>query len=486
MADGRMTLRYAVRPSVIGKYLGQLGFILALLTCVPFLAALSFSDFAIALRYALVIALLLLLSLLSKKLPTPGQLQQNEAMVIVALAFLLSPMLMSYPMMASGLSWGEAVFEAISAVTTTGLTTLSSIESLPRSFMFARAWMQWYGGLGIVALSVALLLGHHIASRRLTEPGGSSEGLATTARTYARRVLGVYLILTVLAVFLLLVLGLTPFAAVTHALAAISTGGFSPNDASLGAMAHGGQAVAVVLIGLFGAIPLHLYYRLRQHQLLPTLGDVELRLLLVTCLLAALCLSLLLFSHGMPWNEALYHGTIQGVSAQTTSGFSSLPVRSLDDDSKLVLIIAMFIGGGLGSTAGGIKLLRLLILLRLLQLLLQRIAMPDHAVMSPKLGQRALDETDIQGALMLILLFVTVNIISWLIFVIHGYAPLDALFEVVSATGTVGLSSGITGPELEPLLRVVLCVDMLLGRLEIVALLVLLYPYSWLGRRTES
>ncbi len=485
MANGRLTLRYAVRPVVIGKYLGQLGFVLTLLTAVPFCASLYFADFAIAMRYAAVIGLLLFLSLQARKLPTPSHLQQNEAMVIVALAFILSPLLMSYPMTAGGLSWYDAVFEAISAVTTTGLTTLPSVENLPHTFLFARAWMQWYGGLGIVVLSIALLMGHHIASRRLAE-STSGEELATTARTYARRVLGVYLLLTLVAGIVLLLLGLAPFIAVTHALAAVSTGGFSPYDASLGNMPHSSQALAVILIGLFGAIPLHLYYRLRQHQVLPSLMDVELRLLLLTTLLAALVLTLLLHRSGLAWHEALFHGTLQGISAQSTSGFSSLPIQSLDDGSKLALIIAMFIGGGLGSTAGGIKLLRLLILLRLLQLLLQRISMPSHAIMPPKLGQRTLEEGDIQWALLLILLFVTVNIISWLLFVIHGYAPLDALFEVVSATGTVGLSTGICGPGLEPLLRLVLCLDMLLGRLEIVALLVLLYPYTWIGKRTES
>jgi trk system potassium uptake protein TrkH len=459
--------------------------VLALLTTAPLFSALYFADYAIALRYAAVIALLLFLAWLTRRLPTPGQLQQNEAMVIVAMAFILSPLLMSFPMMASGLSWHDAIFEAISAVTTTGLSTLGSVEALPRTFLFARAWMQWYGGLGIVALSLALLMGHHIASRRLAETSTADE-LATTARTYARRVLGVYLLLTLAAVVTLFLLGLTRFDAITHALAAVSTGGFSPYDASLGALPHAGQSMAVVFIGLFGAIPLHLYHRLRMGHAMASLLDMELRLLLVTSLLAAGVLTLLLQHHGMGWSEALFHGTIQGVSAQSTSGFSSLPIRSLDDGSKLVMIIAMFIGGGVGSTAGGIKLLRLLILLRLLQLLLQRIAMPSHAVIQPKLAQRPLEESDIQWALMLILLFVTVNILSWLAFVIHGYAPLDALFEVVSATATVGLSTGITRPELEPLLRLVLCADMLLGRLEIVALLVLLYPYTWFGKRMES
>ena len=182
MTDGSLTLRYAVRPAIVGKYLGQLGFVLALLTAAPLIAALYFGDLAIAIRYVAVIALLLFLSLLSRKLPTPSQLQQNEAMVIVSLAFILSPLLMSYPMMGSGLVWRDAIFEAISAVTTTGLSTLPSVENLPHTFLFSRAWMQWYGGLGIVVLSIALLMGHHIATRRLAE-STAGEGLATTART---------------------------------------------------------------------------------------------------------------------------------------------------------------------------------------------------------------------------------------------------------------------------------------------------------------
>jgi len=485
MPEGRLTLLYAVRPAVLGKYLGQLSMVLALLSAAPLAASLYFAEYAIGQRCAGVMALLLLLFRLSKNLPTPGQLQQNEALVIVALAFLLSPLLMSYPMMAAGLSWSDAMFEAISAVTTTGLSTLPGAEAMSPSFLFTRAWMQWYGGLGIVVLSIALLQGHHIASRRLAEPP-SGEGLASTTRTYARHILIVYLLLTLLAIGILLLLGLDGFAAISHALSAVSTGGFSVYDDSLAHFAHAGPALAIVLIGLCGAVPLHLYYRIRQQGLKPSLQDMELRTLLLVTALSCVLLILFLHHNGLSWGEALFHGAVQGVSAQSTSGFSSLNIATLDDGSKLSLILSMFIGGGVGSTAGGIKLLRLLILVRLMQLLLQRSAMPEHAIAPPKLAGRPLEESDSQGALLLILLFLLVIVLSWLIFIVHGYPPLDALFEVVSACGTVGLSTGIAGPGLEPLLRGILCLDMLLGRLEIVALLVVLYPPTWFAKRTES
>jgi len=128
----------------------------------------------------------------------------------------------------------------------------------------------------------------------------------------------------------------------------------------------------------------------------------------------------------------------------------------------------------------------LLILLRLLHLMIRRAGMPSHAVVEPYLAGHKLESDDIERALQLILLFIGIMVLSWLPFVFMGYDPLDALFEVASACGTVGLSSGITRPELEPFLKSVLCFDMLAGRLEIVALLVVLYPRNWIGRREET
>jgi trk system potassium uptake protein TrkH len=146
----------------------------------------------------------------------------------------------------------------------------------------------------------------------------------------------------------------------------------------------------------------------------------------------------------------------------------------------------MTIGGGVGSTAGGIKLLRLLIVIRMVQLFIQRTAMPSHAFTQPRLAGKPLEADDLQRATLIILLFTALVFVSWLVFVASGQPPINALFEVVSATGTVGLSTGITGPNLSSLLKVVLCVDMLAGRLEIVAFLILFYPRTWFGKRTEA
>ena len=437
-------------------------------------------------RYGILCCGLLLAGATLARLPAPSRIQSNEALTITALAFVLSPLLMSWPLMAIGISFTDALFEAISGVTTTGLSVVGNIEQRSSVFLFARAWMQWYGGLGIVVLSVALLMGHHAAARRLVDPVAGGEALVATARTHARHGILVYLCLTLLGLAVVWPLVGNGFTALLHVLAAVSTGGFSSFDNSLAGV-DATAAAAIMGVALLGAVSLPLYWRIFHSGwsagLRTLYGDVELRALLICCLLAGGLLSWLAWEHGAaaPW----YQGMMMGLSAQSTTGFATLPVASMDPASKLVMIVSMLVGGSVGSTAGGFKLLRLLILLRMLQMMLRRSALPPHAVVEPYLAGQKLDADDLERALQLILLFIGIVVLSWMPFLVLGYDPLNALFEVASATGTVGLSSGISRPELEPVLKGVLCFDMLAGRLEIIALLVLIYPGNWIGRRGE-
>lgn len=486
MNEGVAALTYAVRPRVVAKYLGQLAVMLAILTLAPLIASLLFGEYALTTRFFVVIVALLALAAPAVRLPAPAQVQVNEALTVVALAFLLAALQMTYPMMGAGLPLADALFESVSAITTTGLTTLASVEDKPRTFLFARAWVQWYGGLGIAVLSVALLMGHHVAARRLTD-ATREESLVTTARTYARRMLVVYGGLTAFGFVVVWIFLQDGFVALTHVLAAVSTGGFSVFDGSLAEIDRWLARIVIVSLAILGAIPLALHYQLYRGHRREFLGDLELRALLASVLVigAVLTLSMHLRSD-LPWREAASHALLMGASAQTTAGFSSLNVARLDDVSTLVLIIAMFIGGGVGSTAGGVKLLRLLILWRFVQLAIRRTTMPSHAVASARLAGRPLEHEDLERVMLLITLFAAVVFFSWLVFVAYGHEPLDALFEVVSATGTVGLSSGITAHELHPVLKGILCADMLLGRVEIVALLVIMYPPNWIGKRADS
>lgn len=475
------TMRYAVRWRVLLKYLGMLGVVLAALNSVPLAVAVLLGEVGVAGRYVVVLVVLLALALPLARMAAPERLQVNEAMAVVALVFVLGSLVMSYPLGAAGDSWLDGWFEAVSGITTTGLSTAASVEDKSRAFLFARAWMQWYGGLGIVILSLALFMHNGVGGRRLMDTEATGETLVSTTRTYAWRIAIVYGALTACAVLGTWLAVGDGFVALAHSLSAVSTGGFSTFDDSLAGLGPGAAAV-IMGFSWLGAVSLPLYYLSWQKGPGVVLQDPELRALIVATAVLGALLTLWMPAGDGGWLDAL----MLAMSTQSTTGFSTVAIGDLDDVSKLAMTGAMLVGGSVGSSAGGFKLLRLLLLLRLLQLVLARAAAPRHAVIDVRLGGRLVDDADLWRAMLLMVMFMLVVFLSWLAFLIHGYPALDALFEVVSATGTVGLSTGITRPDLEPLLKAVLCFDMLAGRVEIFALLVVLYPGTWFGKRSEA
>ena len=259
MAEGATTLEYPVRLSVVGRYLSQLGAMLAVLSLPACLVALLSSEFRVALTYALIAVGLAAAAWAGRHLPKMESIQSNEGMVVVGLAFVLTPVFMAIPLSVGGLALDDALFEAISAITTTGLSTLATVDGASSTFLFERAWLQWCGGLGISVLSVALLMGHHAAARRLTNPV-SEANLVTTARTQARQILRVYIVLTLAGTLALgIVLG-DAFVPLVIMLSTLSTGGFSPSDASLAALPPAGAWI-VTAFSFLGAVPLLLYHQ---------------------------------------------------------------------------------------------------------------------------------------------------------------------------------------------------------------------------------
>ena len=478
-------LAHAARPGAVLRYLGLLAASLAVMMAVPFVVAAVLGEARAGLPYLAMAAALGGAGALLARARLPSTIQANEALVVTALAFALGAAALVWPFAAAGLAPVDALFEATSAITTTGLSTVADIGAMPASFLFARAWAQWYGGLAIVVLAVALALVPGAVAKRIAFEGEAGD-LLGGAHARARRLLGVYAVLTVAAAAALWLLGVPAFDAVTHALSAVSTGGFSTRADSAAGLGGGAARAALALACVAGAISFALQYRVWREGPGPLWRDREVRALALVALAGFGALVLVRIAAGAGATLGGVGGAaFLALSAQTTAGFSTVPVAGLDGASKLVLMVQMAIGGDSGSTAGGIKIIRFLVALRLVQALFARTCLPAHAVFEPHYAGRALTPAEVQVIAGMVLLYLGVALVSWLAFLLGGLAPLDSLFEVVSALGTVGLSAGVTGPDLAPALKLVLCADMLMGRLELVAVLVLLYPRTWLGRRAE-
>ncbi|TVM15036.1 TrkH family potassium uptake protein [Oceanidesulfovibrio indonesiensis] len=479
-------LSFAIRPQLLLKSFGDMGPVLIALTIVPAAVSVGFAHYAIAMRYGVVILFLLGLTLLARRTRASlKSMQTNEVFALVALLFILVPLLMTYPMMHTGISFLDACFEALSGATTTGLSTLPSVNDMPGPFLFARAWMQWYGGLGIVAFSLALVVQPGGIAKRLSTAEDPGDDLWGGTKAYARRVLGVYLALSAVGVLALLLSGASLFDSVVFAMAAVSTGGYAPYDSSLAATGLPTQLVTVAVCVL-GAAPFILFAPAYRKSRGSRIMRVEAMTLAAMCVLGVAIVSLCLrYLDSMDWGAVLKHAPVLAFSAQSTAGFANMDLAPLHAATKAVLLPAMLVGGCVGSTGGGVKILRLLIFVGLLRTFLARVNMPPHAVRPPRLLGVELDENVIRNALLLTVLYVLTVSGSWIAFLAYGYPPLESLFDVVSAVGTVGLSAGVVSNDLPAFLKLVLCLDMLLGRVEIIAILVLLNPSSWIGRRAH-
>lgn len=479
------SLSYAVRGRVVAGYLGEILILVGALWTVPVLVAVVAFEWRHAGIHAATAAAFAGLGWLLARTRQADDIQQNEALVVVVLAFVATPLILVVPMMVAGVSFLDAFFTTVSGITTTGLSTFASVADKPRSLLFTGAWLQWMGGIGILVLSFALLFGQSASAMRLTGVVAGRQGIVGGTRAYASIVIRVYVGLTLLGIVALLLSGAGWFPAVLLTLSAISTGGFSPFNDSL-ASASGPVRVAVIVMCLAGAIAIPLYYQAFRGKWRIATADPEFRALVIAGSVTAALVLLRALVVPLP-SAGAGDLIFTALSAQTGAGFSTMQVVTLDPFSKAVLIASMTIGGSVGSTTGGIKLLRLIVLIWIVQRMILRTRLTPHAaVRGARIAGRDWSDAELTRVVVIIGLFFLVMVVSWLPFLWYGYDPLDSLFEVVSATGTVGLSTGITGPDLAPFLKAVLCFDMLLGRLEVFAILVLLAPHTWIGQHRKT
>lgn len=477
------TLSFAVRPRVLARLTGRVALLLTGINAPLVLASLIDQEWEGAAAHAAVLAVLLgLWVLLSRGRPAAVP-QTNEAMVLSTIAFALGSAALALPWWAEGVPVVDALFEGVSAVTTTGLSTLDSVENKPWSFLFARAWGQWSGGLMIVLLALFLTLERGAVAGRWLSYQLTAEEVMLGARAWMRTMTIVYGSLSLAGIGVYLAAGLDPWTALLHGLTTVCGGGFSTADASLGGVGDRAVQAVGMLGGVLGAISFLIWPQLRKGRWREVLGAPELRVFASLCILGAVALygTMTLLS-GLPWRETLWDAALMSLSCQATTGFSTLDLAPLDAASKLVMITQMILGGDTASTAGGIKMFRLIAMLRLIQSAIARTALAPHAVVPTRAGEADL----IRGTATVVTLFAVVLITVWGVFLAAGIDAVDALYDCASALSTCGASVGVASHALAWPLKLVLTVTMLVGRLEIVAFLVLAYPRTWIGRRQDD
>jgi len=389
-------------------------------------------------------------------------LNAQEALTFVATSYLLFSLLGAIPFLDKG-TFLDGWFEALSGITTTGLSVFVP-EELPRSLLFFRSLYQWIGGAGIVVLSLALILPPGRTALSLYAAEYGQENIFGNVRLMTRRVAAVYCALTALGYGAYLSAGMGPFDGLLHALSTISTGGFSPYSDSIRHYRSPGVEAVVSVFMLLGATSFPLFWALFSPKgRRKALGERELWLLFLVPLLLGGIIA------GAARSGSL--GLFQGISATTTTGFATVPTGSLPPPARWALILGMFLGGMGGSTAGGIKLFRLLGLVALIVWAVRRTRLPDSAQVPFRILGRTFSADEALGFAAYALLYLGVLAAAVLSLTLMGYGLADSLFEAASAQGTVGLSVGIARPGAPAGAKLVLMLLMWMGRLEIFPIL---------------
>jgi trk system potassium uptake protein TrkH len=465
-------------PTVI-RYAGQLLVVIGGILLVPAIFAVFMGAFFEAGIFTFTAFVSGIVGYAAFRFSRARDLEWKEAMVVAALAFPLAGVVSAVPLaLISGMPYFDALFEAVSGVTTTGLSVAPANPGMV--FLFTRSWLQWVGGIGIVLLVLSVLVSPGLTARRLFSPAIGDQNLISGAKATVAVLFRIYAGIT-LAIFALLVIaGMAPFDAICQTFATVSTGGFSTRPDSIAGF-PGVFIPAIIIVGcVLGAMNFSLYFRVARDRS-EFFKSIQLRWFfgIVIVGIALLVLALL------PVMDPSTAGSLaifQAFSALTTTGFSTTTIATLPDGAKAVLAVLMWIGGGLGSTAGGIKILRIAVLVSMVYLVFLRYFLPREAVTPFRVGGVPVSEEDVFRIVAYFFLYIVVLVASTLIFLFSGFPALDSLFEVSSALGTVGLSTGITGAGLAIYLKGILIVDMLLGRIEIIPLCILFMPRTWWKR----
>jgi trk/ktr system potassium uptake protein len=382
----------------------------------------------------------------------------------------------------------DALFESISGLTTTGATVLLGLDNLPHSILFYRQELQWLGGMGIIVLAVAVMPMLGIGGMQLYKaeaPGPVKDSKLTPRIAETAKALWyIYLGLTVACAIAYWLAGMNLFDAVTHSFSTVAIGGFSTHDASMGYFNSPAIEFVAIVFMFLGAVNFALHFSVvRSKSLLPYLRDSEFRLyagLLIT--ISSLSI-FVLYSHSdlHDFSDAFREGLFQAVSIATTSGFATTEYASWPVFIPVLLLFSSFIGGCAGSTGGGIKVIRLLLLLKQGQREIMRLIHPNAQV-TVKVGKQPVKNSIIDAVWGFFAAYVALFVLMMLLLMFNGVDQITAFSAVAATINNLGPGLGDVSANyagLSDFNKLLLCFSMLLGRLEIFTLLVLLMPAFW-------
>ncbi|MSC84840.1 TrkH family potassium uptake protein [Eubacterium sp. am_0171] len=480
-------MNYRMTTFIIGKMLGVEGALLLLPAAVAFL----YGEKS-GLSFLMVSAVLLIIFLIfGRKKPGNKLIYGKEGLVIVGSAWILWSLFGALPFFISGCipNYLDAFFETVSGFTTTGSTILTNIEALPMGMAFWRSLTHWIGGMGVLVFVMMLTSLDDESSMHLMRaevPGPEADKLVPKARSTAKILYSMYFVLTAAEVVFLLFGGMSFYDALIHSFSTAGTGGFSNRNASIAYYdsAYIDGVITVFMI-LFG-VNFNIYFLLRLKNWKAALKNEELRgyLGIILASMAVITLNIM----GMYGNilHAFRYASFQVGAIITTTGFCTANFDQWPELSKVILLGLMVIGACAGSTGGGIKVSRFLILMKSVKQEIRRMLHPKSVTIVQINGKKVGRDT-MHGVYIYFICYILIMMLSVLLVSINDYDFTTTFSSVLTTLNNVGPGLAQVGPienfsGFSPLSKIVFCLDMLIGRLEIFPYLLLLSPDLWRRR----
>jgi trk system potassium uptake protein TrkH len=425
-----------------------------------------------------------------------GEIRSREGFAIVTFAWTGAAIFGALPYLFTGViqEFVPAVFESMSGFTTTGATVFSEIETLPHGILFWRALTHWLGGMGIIVLAIAILPYLGVGGMQLFKaevPGPTPERLRPRITQTAKLLWYVYLGMTVLETVLLMLGGMDLFDAITHTFATLATGGFSTKNASIAHFQSPYIHYVIILFMYLAGMNFALHFRAVTGHL-DYFKDHEWRFFTLLLLGATGALLILNLAGGSyPFTpggveEAFRDGLFQATAIGTTTGFVTADYELWVPAAQMIIFILFFTGGMAGSTGGGVKSVRVLLLLKQTSMELRKHLHP-RAILLARVGKRVVKEDVLANVLGFVILYVLLFLAGAMVLSLLGLDFLTALGASASTVGNIGPGLGGVGPTdnyggMSDSALVVMSFLMLVGRLEIYTVLLLFHPETWKGR----